>query len=54
VCFYFFGAGGGMGAVNFGNLATEKKKKWAQVLTLRGEKIILSLYFENSFQQVAK
>jgi hypothetical protein len=22
-------AGGGVGAVNFGNLATEKKKKWA-------------------------
>jgi len=30
----FLWAGGGVGAVNFGNLATEKKKKWARVLTL--------------------
>jgi len=31
---FFFWAGGGLGAVNFGSLPTEKKKKWAQVLTL--------------------
>jgi len=30
----FFWAGGGMGTVNFGSLTTEKKKNWAQVLTL--------------------